>query len=343
MRYLRLGNSGLRVSEICLGTMSFGDNWGFGANAGESRRVFDAYQEAGGNFIDTANKYHEGHTEEIVADLVAGQRDRLVLATKYTLSMFPNDPNAGGNSRKNLVTSVNDSLKRLRTDYIDLLWVHAWDTGTPIEETMRALDDVVRAGKVLYVGISDTPAWVVSRGQTLAELRGWSPFVGIQVRWSLLDREVERELVPMAKDLGLGVCAWGPMAAGLLTGKYTRGDGGVPDDSKRAKHQMGRLNDKNTLVAKAVDEVADELGVTSAQVAVAWVSGAGTGVVPIIGARKLSQINDTLGATSVVLTSEQRARLDEVSAIKMGFPHDFLQNESIRKTMFGNHHERIER
>jgi aryl-alcohol dehydrogenase-like predicted oxidoreductase len=328
LRYRLLGNTGLRVSELCLGTMSFGEQWGFGADEATSHRVLDAFAEAGGNFVDTANKYHGGQTEQFVGSWLAGRRDRMVVATKYTLAMDHSDPNTAGNHRKNLVRSVEHSLRRLGTDYIDLLWVHAWDDYTPYEETMRALDDLVRAGKVLYVGVSDTPAWVVSAANVTAELRGWSSFVGLQIEYSLLERTPERDLLPMAKHFGLSVVAWAPLGAGVLTGKYTRGG---ERDSLRADANAarGRTGDRALAIARAVDRVADELGVSSAQVATAWVRAQGYGFIPIVGARKVEQIADTLGAVAVSLSAAQLAALDEVSRVSLGFPHDFLASSGV--------------
>jgi len=216
MRYRTMGRSGLRVSDLFLGTMTFGEDWGWGAPVDECRKLFSAYAEAGGNVIDTANKYTEGSSERIVGELIATDRDRFVVATKYTLADNDHDPNASGNHRKNLVRSLDASLDRLRTDRIDLLWVHIWDPSTPVEEMMRALDDVVRAGKVLYVGISDSPAWVVARANTLADWRGWTPFVGVQLPYSLLQRDGDRELLPMAEQLGVSVAALSPLGRGLL-------------------------------------------------------------------------------------------------------------------------------
>ncbi|MFO7567195.1 MAG: aldo/keto reductase [Enhygromyxa sp.] len=346
LRYRILGRSGLRVSDICLGTMSFGEQWGFGADPATSHEILDAYAEAGGNFLDTANKYHGGETEEIVGDWMraaAGRRDRTVLATKYTLSMDHADPNASGNQRKNLVRAVETSLERLQTNYIDLLWVHAYDEYTPYEETMRALDDLVRAGKVLYVGISDTPAWVVSASNTLAELRGWTSFVGLQIEYSLLQRTPERDLLPMADHFGLSVVAWAPLGAGVLTGKYTRGDGSNQDSMrKQANEQRGRTNERAMAIARAVDEVADELGASSAQVATAWVSAQGYRFIPIVGARKLEQINDTLGAGAVTLSPDQLAKLDAVSKVSLGFPHDFLASPPVRDLVHGENRTRID-
>lgn len=328
LRYRLLGNSGLRVSELCLGTMSFGQQWGFGADEQTSHAVLDAYAEAGGNFLDTANKYHGGETEEIVGRWLQSRRDRMVVATKYTLAMDHEDLNTAGNHRKNMVRSVEESLRRLRTDYIDLYWVHAWDDYTPVEETMRALDDLVRSGKVLYVGVSDFPAWVVSKANVLAELRGWTPFVGLQIEYSLLERTVERELLPMAEHFELSVLAWAPLAAGVLTGKYTRGG---ERDSLRAEanEARGRLAETSLAIAKAVDEVADEVGATSAQVALAWVRDQGYRYIPIVGARKVEQIRDSMGATAVELSDHHRTRLDEVSRPDLGFPMKFLTSDGV--------------
>ncbi len=326
MKYRHLGSSGVRVSEICLGTMSFGDQWGFGADLETSHKVLGAFAEGGGNFLDTANKYHGGQTEEFVGEFIASDRDFWVVATKYTLNMRGDDPNAGGNGRKNMTRAVEASLRRLKTDYIDLLWVHAWDFCTHVDEVMRGLDDLVRQGKVCYVGISDAPAWVVSHANTLADLRGWSRFVGLQIQWSLCERTVERELVPMARAFDIGITPWGPLHAGVLTGKYTRGEG--PGDSKRAAFNKRRLTDRNLEIARTVDAVADELGASSAQVAVAWLRHQGADVFPIAGARKPEQIVDVLGSTELSLSAEQLQRLDEVSKIQLGFPHDFIGSEA---------------
>lgn len=309
--------------------MSFGQQWGFGADEATSHRVLDRYAEAGGNFLDTANKYHGGETEEIVGRWLTGRRDSMVVATKYTLAMDHDDPNSAGNHRKNLVHAVEASLKRLGSDRIDLLWVHAWDDFTPYEETLRALDDLVRAGKVLYVGVSDTPAWVVSASQVHAELRGWSSYCALQIEYSLLQRTPERDLIPMADHYGLSVLAWAPLGAGVLTGKYTRGDGDGESLRKAANEQRGRTSERALTIAKTVDSIADELNVTSAQVATRWVQSQGYGMIPIVGARKVEQIADTLGAPDVVLDDEHQQRLDEVSQITLGFPHDFLASDGV--------------
>lgn len=283
MRYGVLGRTGLRVSEAFLGTMTFGEEGGVGAPSEECRRMLDVYADAGGNVIDTAINYRGGQSEAIVGELLEGRRDRFVLSSKYTVSRDLSDPNAAGNHRKNLIRSLETSLRRLRTDYIDLYWVHIWDPYTPIEETIRALDDVVRAGKVLYLGISDAPAWIVARANTLAESRGWTPFSALQVPYSLLNRDIERELLPMAESFGLTVAAWSPLAGGILSGKYTRpADGGI---SSRFTPDV--LSERDRSVAAAVDEVAYALGVTSAQVAIAWTMAHSRAVHPILGARRV--------------------------------------------------------
>jgi aryl-alcohol dehydrogenase-like predicted oxidoreductase len=319
MKYTTFGHSGLRVSEAFLGTMGFGDDWGWGASVEECRKIFTAYAEAGGNVIDTANRYTEGSSERIVGELVGRDRDRFVVATKYTLSMDGSDPNASGNHRKNLRRSVEESLGRLGTDYIDLLWVHIWDPDTPLEETMRALDDVVRAGKVLYVGISDAPAWVLARANTMAELRGWTPFTGVQLSYSLLQRDIERELIPAAQALGLSVAAWAPLARGVLSGKFTRGDA-----TGGSRIQRDQVSERDLAIAREVDAVADDLGLSSAQVALAWTRAHHAWVHPIIGARTADQLADSLAAAELELPADAVRRLDTASAFDLGFPQDFI-------------------
>jgi aryl-alcohol dehydrogenase-like predicted oxidoreductase len=258
MKYRTFGRSGLRVSEAFLGTMTFGGDWGWGASPDECRAMLTAYAEAGGNVIDTASNYTDGTSERIVGELLGADRDHFVLATKYTLSLDRSDPNASGNHRKSLTRSLDQSLRRLRTDYVDILWVHIWDPHTPIEETMRALDDAVRAGKVLYVGISDAPAWVVARANTLAESRGLTAFTGLQVPYSLVERDVERELLPMAEALDLSVAAWSPLAGGVLSGTFTRTGAEGPTRKNRAD-----VSERDLGIAREVDAVADDLGVDS--------------------------------------------------------------------------------
>ncbi len=331
-RYRRLGRSGLRVSPLCLGTMTFGEEWGWGAKREECRRLVDLYLERGGNFIDTANRYTDGTSEAFLGEFLEGRRDQVVLATKYTLSMRRGDPNAAGNHRKNLAQSLEASLKRLRTHYVDLYWVHAWDAFTPVDETMRALDDAVRAGKVLYVGVSDFPAWKVAQAQTIAELRGWSPFAALQIEYSLIQRDVERELMPMARDLGIGVTPWAALGGGVLSGKYFPEDAGedVPrgagSDSLRREVAMNasRLSERSAGIAREVRAVARECGRTMAQIALHWCLRRPGVVSPIVGARTVAQLEDNLGCLDFVLAPDQSARLDAASAIELGWPHDFL-------------------
>jgi aryl-alcohol dehydrogenase-like predicted oxidoreductase len=333
MNYRLLGHSGLRVSELCLGTMTFGTEWGWGAPREESRRVFELFAEAGGQFLDTANCYTDGTSERILADFLAADRGHFVLGTKYTLSTRRDDPNACGNHRKNMAAALEASLQRLRTDYVDLYWVHAWDFLTPEAEVMRALDDLVRAGKVLYVGVSDAPAWVVARANTLAEWRGWSPFVGLQIQYSLMERTPERELLPMARSLGLGVTAWRALGAGILTGKYNRGAEPGPS---RLPAGDPRLAERNLAVAAAVQAVALELGRTPAQVALAWLRQQPGVIIPILGARTAEQLRDNLACLDVVLAPEHLRALGAVSRVDLGFPHDFLGSDSFKKILFGD-------
>ncbi len=340
MRYRLLGHSGLRVSELCLGAMTFGDDRGWGASPAESRRIFDAYAEAGGNFIDTADIYTEGNSEKLVGEFVAGDRERFVLATKYSNSAPVGDPNAAGNHRKNMVQSLEASLKRMQLDYIDLYWLHAWDFMTPVEEVMRAFDDLVSAGKILYAGISDTPAWIVSRADALADFRGWSRFVAIQVEYSLVERTVERELLPMAKALDLGVTAWSPLGSGLLTGKYTR-DADQKTQRRLDQEAFKEIDDEVYSVAREVDRVAEELGKSSSQVALNWLRQRG-GVLPIIGARTLDQFRENCGCLDFSLEGDQIERLNKVSQIELGFPHDFLASEVPRNFLYGGLFDRID-
>jgi aryl-alcohol dehydrogenase-like predicted oxidoreductase len=307
--------------------MTFGEEWGWGAAKEESRKIFDAFAEAGGNFIDTANLYTNGTSETFTGEFLKGRRERFVLATKYTLNMRPDDPNGGGNHRKNLVQSLEASLARLRTEYIDLYWVHAWDGMTPVEEVMRALDDAVRAGKVLYVGISDAPAWVVSRANTLASLSGWSPFAALQIQYSLAERTPERDLLPMAKALDVAVTPWGVLGGGVLSGKYkTPTD--RPAGTRYAKDEQwakDNVTDRAVRIAQVASDLGKETGRTPSQVALAWVRQQPYGViVPILGAKTLAQLNDNLGCLDFTLTPEQLARLDAASQVELGFPHDFL-------------------
>jgi aryl-alcohol dehydrogenase-like predicted oxidoreductase len=341
--YRLLGRSGLRVSPLALGAMTFGADWGWGSERDEARQIFDAYLDQGGNFIDTANQYTNGTSERLVGEFANGLRERLVIATKYTLSTRPGDPNSGGNHRKNMVQSVEASLRRLNTDYIDLYYLHAWDGTTPVDEVMRAMDDLVRAGKVLYVGISDAPAWQVARMQTMADLRGWSPLVALQIEYSLIERTVERDLIPMAAELGLGVIPWSPLASGVLTGKYTRDDlahgGGSAEAIGTRKHlaaASGALNERGLDIAEVVKKVAADTGATPSQVALAWAMHNPAVTAPIIGARTPAQLVDNLGALEVRIPDDALASLEQASAIQLGFPHQFLARPAIRNNMFGD-------
>jgi aryl-alcohol dehydrogenase-like predicted oxidoreductase len=337
--YRLLGHSGLRISPLTLGTMTFGVQASWGCDDASAKQIFDHYVEKGGNALDTANFYAGGESERIVGRLIAGCREQLVIATKYSLSMRRGDPNASGNHRKNMVQSVESSLQRLQTDYIDLFYLHMWDSTTPVEEVLRAFDDLVRAGKILYVGISDTPAWQVSRMQAIASLRGWTPLAALQIPYSLAERTVERELLPMAREMGLGVLPWSPLAGGVLSGKYSRRDlqaGGQSafDTRKDINLATGRLKEATLAIADEVNLVAQEIGCTPAQVALAWTLLNRAVTSTIIGVRNLQQLQDNLAALDVVLSDAQRARLDAISRIEPGFPHDLL-NSPAMNSMFG--------
>ena len=336
MNFKLLGKSGLRVSELALGTMTFGEEWGWGALKEESKKVFDAFANAGGNFIDTANRYTEGTSEKFVGEFINPDRDHFVVATKYTLHTRRDDPNFSGNHRKNMMRSLDESLKRLKTDYIDLYWVHAWDYTTPEEEILRALDDMVRAGKIMYIGISDTPAWIVSRMNAIAELRGWSQFVALQIKYSLLERTVERELLPMAKKLDLAVTPWAVIGGGILSGKYNKNK----DEHGRA--QLYKSVDENSLkITEEVIKVADEIGCSPSQVAINWVRQKQGIIIPIIGAKSEKQIKDNLDCLKFSLNEGQLSKLNEASKIDLGFPHTFLDSENIRDIIFGGTYDKI--
>ena len=342
MNYRLLGNSGLRVSEAALGTMTFGEEWGWGTGKDEAKKVYDAFRDAGGNFIDTANQYTNGTSESFLGEFMLGHRESVVLATKYTLAVPGTDPNAGGNQRKNMVQAVEASLKRLRTSYIDLYWVHIWDQITPVDEVMRGLDDLVRAGKVIYTGISDAPAWWVAQANTLAQLRGWSPFIGLQIEYSLIERSVERELIPMAKALNVGVTAWSPLAGGVLTGKY-HGHGESEQGRMSSDMMKGFMPEEQRAdrVVAAVKKVAEETGRNMAQVALAWLRYRPVPVIPIIGARRLEQLRDNLASLELTLTPEQVRTLDEASQIDLGFPYSMYAKELPRNFMYGGMGDRI--
>lgn len=338
MRYKLLGRSGLRVSELALGTMTFGEEWGWGASKQESKKIIEAYVNAGGNFIDTANRYTEGTSEKYIGEFISADREKYVVATKYTLFTRRDDPSFSGNHRKNMVQSIEASLKRLKTDYIDLYWLHAWDYTTPVDEVMRALDDLVSAGKILYIGVSDTPAWIVSQANTLADLRGWSRFVGLQIQYSLIERTVERELLPMARSLDLAVTPWGVLGAGVLSGKYNQKK--KPKEGRAAGG--GAKDERNLQIADVVIKVAKEIGCTPSQVALNWVRQQPGVIIPILGARKSEQLADNLDCLNYSLSEKQIDQLNEVSKIDMGFPYTFYNDPRIQDIIYGGTQDKID-
>jgi aryl-alcohol dehydrogenase-like predicted oxidoreductase len=338
-RHQLLGRSGLRVSPLALGTMTFGPDWGWGAERKEAKRIFDAYVERGGNFIDTASTYTDGTAERFVGEFAAGRRDRLVIATKYGGAAGSEDANAGGSHRKSMLRSVEQSLRALQSDYVDLLYLHAWDRVTPAEEILRALDDLVRQGKVLCVGICGTPAWQVARMQAIAELRGWAPLVATQVEYSLIERGAERELIPMARELGLAMMACSPLAGGVLAGTYSARDlepasASEADGTRKSlATSSGALSERGLSIAGVVREIAVELETSAARVALAWMLLDRAVTAPIIGARTLAQLEDNLGALELELSAEQRERLRSASATDLGPPRDpFVGRGSIAAT-----------
>ncbi|WP_410651253.1 aldo/keto reductase [Amycolatopsis sp. cmx-4-54] len=328
--YRLLGRSGLRVSPLALGAATFGTEWGWGAEPDEARRLFDAYVERGGNFIDTASTYTNGSSERLLGEFARDNRESLVLATKYTTLRRQGDPNSGGGHRKSLFASVEASLRQLNTDYLDLLYLHLWDFTTPVEEILRGMDDLVRQGKILYVAISNAPAWEVSRMQAIADLRGWTPLVALQIEYNLIERTGERDLIPMAREMGLGVVPWSPLAGGVLTGKYDRDDLTPSEDGTRKNFNLalGTLTERNLAIVDVVKEVAAELGRSPAQIGLAWTLRNPGVTAPIIGARTPAQLEDNLGALEVEFTGSQLARLDEASAIDLGFPHEVLARDT---------------
>jgi len=329
--YVTLGNSGLRVSPFCLGTMTFGEDWGWGSSAAESEAILARFLECGGNFIDTANVYTKGHSEKLIGDFIGPdrhKRDRVVIATKFFGNLFPGDPNGGGAGRKTIVSSCEQSLRRLQTDYIDLYWMHCWDRFTPIEETMRALDDLVAAGKVRYIGLSDTPAWKVAQAQTIARFRGWAPLVALQIEYSLLERTVEGELIPMARELGLGVTPWSPLKSGVLSGKYTR-ENAAAAKADRGERVTAALGEKVYAIIDELVRIAKETAATPASVALAWVQSRPGVASTIIGARRPDQLEQNLAALDISLAADQVARLDKLSKPTLSFPMQFLNVASM--------------
>ena len=339
--YRLLGRSGLRVSPLSLGTMTFGSDWGWGADSDEARRIFDLYIDHGGNFIDTAVNYTNGASERFLGAFIGDKRERVVLATKFTMARDPGNPNSGGNHRLNMVRSVEQSLRQLGTDRIDLFYVHAWDMTARPDEVMRALDDLVRSGKILYPGICNAPAWRIAEMQTLADMRGWSPFVALQIEYSLVERTVEHELMPMAAAMGLGVLPWSPLGGGVLAGKYTRADvedsreAAVSASRKGVIASSGHLTERSIEIAQEVRAVAEEIGSTPSQIALAWTLANPTVVSPVMGARTLAQAQENLGALDVVLSPEQLDRLNRVSEPDPIFPARFVKRPLVEQLIFG--------
>jgi aryl-alcohol dehydrogenase-like predicted oxidoreductase len=330
--YVTLGRSGLRVSPLCLGTMTFGTEWGWGSEEKTAREVFDSYLAVGGNFLDTADAYTSGHSEELVGKFIAerGLRDRVVLATKFTFNAEPGNPNAGGNGRKNIYRALEGSLRRLQTDYLDLYWLHAWDTMTPIEEVVSTLNDLVRAGKIRHYGFSDAPAWYVARAQTIAEKEGKEPPIALQLEYSLVERGIEREHIPAAQELGLGITPWSPLAGGFLTGKYRRkgssgqGEGRLEITKDVPNPNFQRFNDHNWQILDTLLEVAEQINRPPAQIALNWAATQPGVTSLIIGASKPAQLEANLRFAEFDIPVELRQRLDEVSALEFGHPYVFF-------------------
>ena len=330
MNYKLFGNTGLRVSELCLGTMGFGTEKKWGADKTESRKIFDVFANAGGNFLDTANHYMDGTSEKFLGEFISSDRDHFVVATKYSLRDKPGDLNYSGNHRKNMMRSVDESLKRLNTDFIDVLWLHIWDGWTPTEEIMRGFDDLVSRGLVHYIGISDTPAWIISQANTIAQFRGWTSFAGLQIEYSLLQRTVEAELFPMAKAFGMTITPWAPMAGGALTGKYLVGDRG------RISETSARLGERATTITRKVVEVAKKLGVAPSQVAVNWTrQHKGQSVIPICGATKAAQVEDVLGCLKFELPPDAVKELNDISKVDLPWPQKFFPEAGVVDALYG--------
>ena len=331
--YTTLGRSGLRVSPLCLGTMTFGTEWGWGSEESAARAIFDRYIDAGGNFVDTADGYTGGKSEEMVGKFIADRnlRDRVVLATKFTFNTDPPNPNAGGNGRKNIYRALEGSLRRLRTDYVDLYWLHAWDTITPVEEVVSTLNDLVREGKILHYGFSDTPAWYVARAYTLAEREAKERLIALQLEYSLVERNIEREHIPAAQELGLAVCPWSPLAGGFLSGKYKRqgntgdGDGRLEKTKDQDNPAFKKFTEQNWKILDVLLDVAKQIGRPAAQVALNWAATQPGITSTIIGASKPAQLDDNLSSIEFTIPSELRNRLNEVSAPASLHPYIFFE------------------
>lgn len=342
MKYKLLGRSGLRVSELCIGGGTFGTNWGpIGSDLETSKQIFAEFVNAGGNFVDTSNRYQEGQSEEFVAELIASDRDWFVLGSKYTLVdkyARLNNPNEFGNHRKNLMRSIEGSLKRLKTDYIDLLWVHIWDYMTPMDEILRGLDDLVRSGKVHYIGVSNVPAWEISRANTIADFRGWNPFIAMQIEYNLVERSAERELMPMAYALDMAIVAWSPLSGGMTTGKYNKD--ASESDGIRNQHAFDAEQhpfwqaymERNKRIMEGVVKVAEEIGRPPVQIALNWLRQQPVVTIPIFSARTVEQVKENLGCLEWELTPEEWQKVDEATTealttnlVRWGYPYDFLE------------------
>jgi aryl-alcohol dehydrogenase-like predicted oxidoreductase len=317
MNYKTLGRSGLRVSPLCLGGMTFGEDWGWGADEAESEKIIKRFMELGGNFIDTANLYTNNHSEKIIGNVIGGHssmRAGMVLATKFGMNVFPGNPNGGGSGTKAIMENVHHSLRRLQTDYIDLLWIHAWDWNTPLEETLRTMNDLVSAGKVRYIGVSGTPAWKIAQSQMFAHFKGWAPFVGLQIEYSLLERTVEAELVPMAMEMGLGITTWSPLRGGLLSGKYNRSNNGIVKDSRmQVTGREAPLKEHELAIIDKLEEIAKAHRTTVAAVALAWLLSRPGVCSTIIGVRNIKQLEANAAAIAIVLTEDEITALNNLS------------------------------
>jgi aryl-alcohol dehydrogenase-like predicted oxidoreductase len=311
-----LGKSGLRVSPLCLGAMTFGEDWGWGASVAESTKLINNYVEKGGNFIDTANIYTNNHSEKIIGDVIgknSSLRTQTVIATKFANNVFPGNPNTCGTGNRALMTNLEASLRRLQTDYIDLYWIHSWDFLTPMEETMRSLDNAVKSGKIRYVGISDAPAWKIAQAQTAAWFKDWTPFIGLQIEYSLMQRTVEDELVPMALELGLGITPWSPLKGGLLSGKYNRKNMGKADGRFATRNGGAELTEKQLNIIDELERLAEMHNTTPAAIALSWVNNKPGVTSTIIGVRTVEQLEANIAATDIHLSAEEIASLDQLS------------------------------
>jgi aryl-alcohol dehydrogenase-like predicted oxidoreductase len=334
-----LGRSGLRVSELCLGAMTFGEESGSGASEKVARQIYERYRQAGGNFIDTANIYNGGTSERMTGDFIRTERDAVVLATKYSMSMNHAEPNLGGNHRKNMARSLEASLQRLDTDYIDLYWVHGWDQLTRVDEVMRGLDDLVRSGKILHVAASNMPAWLISQANTLAAERNMNPFTAVQMHYNLIERSIETDYFDLCAAQDMAVLSWSPLAGGLLTGKFNRDAAGDNADSRLSKAEYGpaMLAEHRLAVAEQLSALAAELGHTAPQLALAWLrQRAGADVIPILGARTMAQFENNLGCLEITLTTEQIEQLDAMAPPPVVYPASLFGTPFYRRMLHGD-------